>query len=103
MNLGVDSEDMCIKCLWGFSPRESWKSADLSVPLATEGKLKLIGEYEAGLTWRVDKNRIWESYYDRKIGWYCIGTTPLEEGDNVVKVIDNMIAVVNSSKELKAI
>ncbi len=41
---------MCVKCLWGFRPRESWKSADLSVPLAAEGKLKLIGEFSNPLS-----------------------------------------------------
>lgn len=54
LNLGIDSDDMCVKCLWGFSPRESWKEANLFVPSATEGILRLIGEYEAGLTWRLD-------------------------------------------------
>ena len=41
---------MCVKCLFGFRPRESWKSADLSVPLAAEGKLKLIGEFSNPLS-----------------------------------------------------
>lgn len=44
LNLGIDSEDMCVKCFWGFSPRESWKEANLHVPSATEGALRLIGE-----------------------------------------------------------
>ena len=39
LNLGVDSEDMCVKCLWGFSPRESWKEANLFVSSAIEGEL----------------------------------------------------------------
>lgn len=64
LNPGVDSEDMCVKCLWGFSPRESWKEARLSAPSAIEGKLRLVGEYEAGLTWRIDKNKMWEAYFD---------------------------------------
>ncbi|MCM1236949.1 MAG: hypothetical protein NC489_43290, partial [Ruminococcus flavefaciens] len=35
-------------CLWGFSPRESWKEVALCVLSAIEGKLRLIGEYEGG-------------------------------------------------------
>lgn len=61
LNLGIDSEDMCVKCLWGFSPQESWKEANLSVPSAIKGELRLVREYEAGLTWRIDKNKMWES------------------------------------------
>ena len=54
LNLGIDSEEMCVKCLWGFSPKESWKEVNLCVPSAIEGELRLIGEYEAGLTWRIE-------------------------------------------------
>lgn len=103
LNLGVDSEDMCIKCLWGFSPKKSWKETKLFVPSAIEGELKLVGEYEAGLTCRIDKNKMWESYFDKKSGWYCIGNPMLEEEDTAVKVINNMIAVVDNTSELKAV
>lgn len=103
LNLGIDSEDMCVKCLWGFSPRESWKEVNLHVPSAIEGKLRLIGEYEAGLTWRIDKNKIWESYFDKKSGWYCIGDSILEDGDTAVKITNNMITVVDNTSQLKAI
>lgn len=103
LNLGVDSEDMCVKCLWGFSPRESWKEVKLFVPSAIEGELRLVGEYEAGLTWRIDKNKMWESYFDKESSWYCIGNSMLEDEDTAVKVIDNMIAVVDNTSELKAV
>lgn len=103
LNLGIDSDDMCVKCLWGFSPRESWKEANLFAPSATEGALRLIGEYEAGLTWRIDKDRMWESYFDKESGWYCIGDLILKKEDVAVKVSNNMTAVVDSTSELKAI
>lgn len=103
LNLGVDSEDMCVKCLWGFSPRESWREVALFVPSATEGTLRLVGEYEAGLTWRIDGEKMWESYFDQRNGWYCIGTPMLQEEDTAVKVIDNLIVVLNNANELKAV
>ena len=103
LNLGVDSEDMCAKCLWGFSPRESWKETNLFIPSAIEGELRLVGEYEAGLTWRIDKNKMWESYFDRESGWYCIGNSILADEDTAVKIIDNMIAVIDNTSELKAV
>lgn len=103
LNLGVDSEDMRVKCLWGFSPQESWKEANLFVPSAIEGELKLVGKYEAGLTWRIDKNKMWKSYFDRESGWYCIGNSILADEDTAVKIIDNMIAVVDNTSELKAV
>lgn len=94
---------MCAKCLWGFSPRESWKEANLFIPSAIEGELRLVGEYEAGLTWRIDRNKMWESYFDRESGWYCIGNSILADEDTAVKIIDNMIAVIDNTSELKAV
>ena len=46
---------------------------------------------------------MWESYFDRESGWYCIGNPILEDGDTAVKIIDNMIAVVDNTSELKAV
>lgn len=103
LNLGIDSDDMCVKCLWGFSPRESWQEANLIVPSAEEGTLRLTGKFEAGLTWRIDKNKIWKSYFDKSSGWYCIGNPLLEEEDKTVKIIKNMIAVIDNEDVLKAI
>ena len=103
LNLGVDSEDMYVKCFWGFSPRESWKEANLFVPTAVEGELKLVEEFDAGFTWRIDQNKMWESYFDEKSGWYCIGIPRTEEGDRAVKVIKNLIIVVDSTNSLKAV
>lgn len=103
LNLGIDSEDMHVKCFWGFSPREGWKKVNLSVPTAGEGELRLAEELEAGFTWRIDKNKMWESCFDKKSGWYCIGNPRAEEGDEAVKVIENLITVVDNTNELKAV
>lgn len=103
LNLGVDSEDMCVKCFWGFSPRESWKEVSLNPSSSEAGKLKLVGEYEAGLTWRLDKNKMWESYFDKRTGWYCIGDPLLRKDDQAVRIIKNMITVVDNTNELKSV
>ena len=103
LNLGVDSADMYVKCFWGFSPIKSWKKANLFVPNVVEGELRLAEEFEAGFTWRIDKNKMWKSYFDKKSGWYCIGNPRAEEGDEAVKVINNLITVVDSTNSLKAV
>ena len=100
LNLGIDSEDMCVKCLWGFSPKETWKEERLTIPPAQGGKLKLLGEYEPGLTWRLDKNEMWISYFDEKTGWYCIGNPLSNKSDSAIRINRNMIAVFNSTNEL---
>ena len=103
LNLGVDSEDMCVKCLWGFSPINSWKTVKLDVPDATEGRLKLIGEYETGLTWRIDDDKTWDSYFDKNSGWYCIGNKAVETKNSAVKINDNMIVTIDEVGTLIAV
>lgn len=46
---------------------------------------------------------MWESYFDRESGWYCIGNSILADEDTAVKIIDNMIAVIDNTSELKAV
>ncbi len=101
--LGIDSVDMCIKSLWGTSPRASWKETTLFPPNAVEGSLKIIGECEAGLTYRIDCKKMWESYFDKDSEWFCIGNPIFREGDNAVKICNNMIVVINSINELIAV
>ena len=102
LNLGVDSEDMCVKCLWGFSPRESWKEANLFVPSAIEGELRLVGEYEAGLTWRIDKNKMWESYVweNEKILKYRLGVIK-EMIDSYISDMTDYIAPENETAMMR--
>lgn len=103
LNLGIDSEDMCVKCFWGFSPKESWQKKILTVPFAESGMLKLKGEYAAGLTWRIDKDRMWESYFDMSSGWYCLGEILSDKEDRTVKIHKNMLVVLNNKNFLKSI
>ena len=102
LNLGVDSEDMCVKCLWGFSPRESWKEANLFVPSAIEGELRLVGEYEAGLMWRIDKNKMWESYVweNEKILKYRLGVIK-EMIDSYISDMTDYIAPENETAMMR--
>lgn len=103
LNLGIDSEDMCIKCIWGFSPRESWEEKSLNLPIAKDGKIQLKGEYEAGITIRLDKNKTWDSYFDKLSGWYCIGNTSTEFNDSAVNIAKNIIIVLDKMNNLKAV
>ena len=103
LNLGIDSEDMCVKCIWGFSPRESWEEKSLNLPVARDGKLQLKGEYEAGITIRIDKDNRWNSFFDKLSGWYCIGNTTTKSQDSAVIVAKNMIIVLDKMNKLKAV
>ena len=101
LNLGIDSEDMLVKSLWGVSPREQWIEEDLVVPCAIEGRVRLLGEHESGWTRRID-NTVWRSHYDKHTGWFCLGVTENDDGDVAIKAFKNMIIVVDKERKLKS-
>lgn len=103
LNLGIDSEDMIAKCIWGFSPMNSWQITNLTVPDYIDGGVRLVGLNEDGLILRADKDKMWKSFFDKTTGWYCIGNFASEEGDTAVKITKNMIVVLNFFRHLKAI
>ena len=103
LNLGIDSEDMTAKSLWGFSPMSSWKNMNLKLPAYMEGGIKLLGVNEGGIILRADKEKMWEAFYDKTMGWYCIGNPLTEKDDKALKIIKNMIVVLDVSRALKAI
>ena len=96
LNLGIDSNTMVAQQVWGFSPKESWKQKSINVPNYIKGKIKLVGEYEPGLSWRIDKDRMWQSYFDSTTGWYCIGEYDLEEEYKCIEFSTNTIAVIKN-------
>lgn len=102
LNIGFDSEGMYANQVWGFSPDDSWINKDLDVPVFKKGKLTLKGNFRPGLSWRIDKDNMWKSYFDKKTGWYCIGNTVTDNEDIGVEFASNIISVVNN-KKLKAI
>ena len=97
LNLGIDSETMQAQQVWGFSPKESWQYKNIEVPKHIKGNLKLVGEYEPGLSWRVDTNKPWKSYFDNKSGWYCIGSYNLDNECVCVEFCTDTIAIMNKS------
>lgn len=101
--LGLDSEDMLVKSLWGFCPKESWKEMPLEIPLANKGALRLVGEIEVGFVWRVDKNSRWQSFFDTISGWYCIGKPMIEKNERAVKIMKNVVIVIDETGILDSI
>jgi len=103
LNIEIDSDDMCVKCLWGFNPENSWCDTELFIPIAECGRLILKGNHEPGKYWRIDRGNTWKSYFDEKKGWFCIGNVNVSRTDKAVRVNRNTIFVLNDSDELKSI
>lgn len=103
LDIAICAEDMSVLFIWGCSPQISWIKAKLTVPFASEGKLRLIGEYESGHSWRIDKDEVWRAYFDESTGWFCLNHEVITEGDRAVKVLKNLILVIDKTGKLRAI
>lgn len=102
LNLGFDSEAKSAQLVWGFSPKKSWKSFSEKQPISFNGDLILLSDCEPGLTYRIDKEKMWKSYYNNNTGWYCIGDKNQKTSDINVQFATNIIAVLQNDI-LKAI
>lgn len=103
LNVGIDSTDMEVKSIWGYNPEQQWIAKNLSIPYAEEGSLLLLDDYEAGLSYRLDRDKVWKSYIDKNTMWFCIGNTNIDRNDMPVKINENTIVVINELGELRAI
>lgn len=103
LNLGIDSEDMTARCLWGFSPMSSWKNMNLKLPDYCEGGIRLVGVNEGGMILRADKEKMWKAFYDETKGWFCAGNPFTGREDKAVKIMENMLVTLDVSGALKAI
>lgn len=88
--LGIDSREMCINELWGFSPKEGWITQTLTPPDCIAGAVKLIGDFEPGKSYRYNRNDIWQVFFDQSSGWVCIG-------DSIISVQDKAITLANNA------
>jgi hypothetical protein len=103
INIGFDSDTMRANQVWGFSPKESWKEKALDIPTNIhDGELILQGEYDSG-SWRIDKDEIWQTYYDVEKKWTCIGNPMIEKTSVCIEMLENVIAVLNESGQLQSL
>lgn len=96
LTLGIDSETMQVRQVYGYNPNSSWTEKSLLLPLSTPGALILEGDIEPGVSKRLVDSNSWSSYYDRKSGWICIGSYELTANDKVVEFANETIAVVEN-------
>ncbi|MRS05087.1 hypothetical protein EG832_18015 [bacterium] len=100
--LGIDSETMLARQVWGYSPSSSWTRKTLKVPTYFYGDLSLQEEIQAGLPKRLVDSGNWTTYYDSDTGWVCIGDDSFSKNDIAVEFATNTIAVLKE-ENLKAV
>lgn len=102
VHIGIDSETMTVQQVWGYLPCENWKIQALTVPSAIGGKLLLKGELQPGMSYKIYPNDIWDTKFDPKTGWICIGENEPVMIDSIIEFASNSVAVIAGDK-LKAL
>ena len=102
ISLSFDSETKCACQVWGCNPINTWVNKELKKPKSIKGNLLLDAEIDSGDNKRLIEAGVWTTYFDKSIGWVCIGTYQEDKNDIAVEFAENTIAVVNDNK-LKAL
>lgn len=100
--LGVDSQTMLAKQVWGYNPYNAWIKKKLTVPIYFTGELSLEEEIQVGISKRLVENGQWLTSYDLKSGWICIGDDSLTLDNISVEFATNIVATLNKGR-IKAI
>ncbi|MBR4790143.1 MAG: hypothetical protein IK024_04535 [Treponema sp.] len=103
LELGFDSDDNLLKSISGLSFQKSWKERKLYEPQGLEGTLLLKKECESGKIYRLDKNTIWDSYYDKTKGWFCLGEPVVKQTYKTIKVFNNAYVILDNFGEIKSL
>jgi len=98
LNVGVDSETMIIKQIWGLCPRTGWIDKNLKVPKYEQGQITLLIDYKGGTTKRIIGIDEWRVSFDSCSGWVCVGDEVLLEGCICVEFASNIIAILKDKK-----
>lgn len=99
LNLTVNEHNI-ITQVWGFCPHTSWIESDIIVPKSSKGKVLVLGELDSGFSYRLNIDKEWKSFFNKRTGWLCIGDPNYSE-----KTIEflNKSKIVTKGEDLVAL
>jgi hypothetical protein len=95
LNLTVVDDNRVVQ-VWGFCDYNEWVQSNDLVPTSSKGTLKVIGDLEGGLSYRVGKDD-YETFVNKQTGWVCIGD-PKKSG-KAVEFVNDCVVVINDDQE----
>lgn len=95
LNLTVSQGNNVVQVM-GMCSHEGWIPADFEVPKYAGGALKVLTDLEPGFSYRLNKDKNWQVFVNKKTGWICIGN-PTHKS-NAVEFCKNCIAVLDNEK-----
>lgn len=94
--INISSDDKTVYSIDGYHPKTCWTDKELVIPKCQVGKLIVNGNYESGDVKRLAPICTYQTFYDSKTGWLCIGTDELNSTS--VKISNNVIATIKNKK-----
>ena len=99
LNLTVEAANKQLIDVEGTSRYRMWKQKRLDVPKAQKG-IVIIENYLSPMAFQEAEMQEWETYYDKKRGWICIGDCEIKE--TAIMFAANIFVVIKD-KEIKAL
>ena len=95
-SLDVDLSTKYTLQLTGLNPKHNWIEQDIVAPIAKQGYLiaLLDDDYQSGTG--IQYVTGWETYFNPKTGWVCIGCPKHSDNSEIVLFADNTIAVIEN-------
>jgi hypothetical protein len=86
----------------GYNSKQSWIAKEMEMPLAKKGQLKVHFDEPPMKGTGIDYDRSWNTFYDMRTNWLCIGDIAIEGEDDCIEFASKIIAVLRG-KQLVAI
>lgn len=78
LQITINASNNRMISVWGLHPHHLWKKTNLVTPTFKDGIVECIGNYESGVSYRIEEYENWDTYFDQSNGWFCIGNYNLE-------------------------
>lgn len=99
-SLDVEIESGRALAITGYNPSFLWVKCELEAPIYNTGELFIVSKEElmsgAGSYYAKD----WQTFYDPKSGWICIGNKNINAHGDCVEFFKNIVAVVHDNQLL---
>lgn len=97
LQLTFDSSDNRLLTVWGVNPTNVWKKKKLLIPVFNKGIVKVRDDYEyqSSIAYRFEEFDRWETYFDEKSGWVCVGNYNLK-GDAIMFAQNIGVVLLNN-------
>ncbi|WP_334075548.1 MULTISPECIES: hypothetical protein [Paenibacillus] len=96
INITFDSTSKTAKQIWGCNPYLGWANRILTPPKAKQLGLMIQEEIESGDVLRLVEAGEWETYFDEKSGWVCIGDVSTLDTDDAIEFARGIVVVLQN-------